>query len=121
MWIVQIIELKQAILIFQKLRDSFEHRNVNLKLGKFIQIDNEKNFFKVVIPSDYIDGFNKGRIIVKEEDGNINEDKIYLYDEYNEGSKNFNIVMSLNDLINFVRIIQTELNLTSSTKNIFNK
>lgn len=69
----EIIELKKAILIFQKIRDSFEHRNPNLKLGKLIEIDNKKNFFKVVIPSDYIDGFNRGRIIVKTEDKEIQE------------------------------------------------
>lgn len=69
----EIVELKKAILIFQKIRDSFEHRNSNLKLGKLIEIDNKKNFFKVVIPSDYIDGFNRGRIIAKEEDKEIRE------------------------------------------------
>ncbi len=69
----EIVELKKAILIFQKIRDSFEHRNSNLKLGKLIEIDNKKNFFKVLIPSDYIDGFNRGRIIAKEEDKEIRE------------------------------------------------
>lgn len=69
----EITELKKAILVFQKLRDSFEHRNANLKLGKLIEINNKKNFFKVVIPSDYIEGFNRGRIIVKEEDKKIQE------------------------------------------------
>ena len=67
----QIKELKKAILIFQKLRDSFEHRNNNLEIGELISINNERNYFKITIPVEYIDGFNKGRIIAKEADKDL--------------------------------------------------
>ena len=69
----EILQLKKAILVFQKLRDSFEHRNEALSVNSNIEINNEKNFFSVTIPSEYIDGFNKGRIIVKEEDRDLIE------------------------------------------------
>lgn len=67
----EISELKKAVLVFQKLRDSFEHRNENLSLGDNISINNEKNYFSVTIPCEYINGFNKGRIIAREEDQDI--------------------------------------------------
>ena len=69
----EIKELKKAILVFQKIRDSFEHRNENFQIGKQININNEKNYFRVTISSDYIDGFNKGRIIVNEDDRELIE------------------------------------------------
>ncbi len=69
-------ELKKSIVIFQKIRDSIEHPNENYKVGEELSIENLKGYFKINIPIDYIDGFNKGRIIVKEKDN-------YLIDKTN--------------------------------------
>ena len=46
---------------------------------------------------------------VKEQDNSVVGDKVYLYDEYNDGTKNFNIVMSLNDLVNIARAVEIEM------------
>lgn len=67
-----LLELKKAIRIIQKLRDSFEHKNDKFYIGDIIHIDNEKNKFRVDIPSNYLDGFNKGRIITNEKDKKLN-------------------------------------------------
>ena len=69
----QLLELKKAILIMGKLRNSFEHQNDKLIIDQVVAIDNEKNKFKISIPIEYLDGFNKGRIIVKENDKYIIE------------------------------------------------
>ena len=56
--------LKQAINIVHKLRNNIQHGSSDLDGN--IKIDNEQ--FNVSIPIDYIDGFNKGRIIANDED-----------------------------------------------------
>lgn len=64
----ELYELKKAIRIIQKIRNSFEHRDERINIDKIIKIDNENNRFKISIPSEYLEGFAKGRIIIKEED-----------------------------------------------------
>lgn len=44
--------------------------------------------------------------VVKDEKGNVIEDKIHLYDEYNDGTNNFNIIMDLKDLMQIIRQIE---------------
>lgn len=56
--------LKQAVNIIHKLRNSFEHDAI--KPNKIIKIDNNK--FNIEIPIEYLDGLNKGRIIVEDKD-----------------------------------------------------
>ena len=56
--------LKQAINIIHKIRNSLEHDN--LDIDKVIEIDNAN--FKILIPIEYLDGFNKGKIIANNED-----------------------------------------------------
>lgn len=56
--------LKQAINIIHKLRNSIQHGNTII--NKNIEIDND--IFKITIPIEYLDGFNKERIIAQEED-----------------------------------------------------
>lgn len=58
-------ELKKSIVIFQKIRDSIEHPNEQFKIGKILNVENVKGYFKVAIPIEYLEGFNKGKIIVK--------------------------------------------------------
>lgn len=56
--------LKQAINIIHKLRNSIQHgkttNNNNIKI--------DDDIFKISIPIEYLDGFNKERIIAQEED-----------------------------------------------------
>ena len=40
---VEILELKKALLIIQKLRDSLQHKNENTKISSIVTINNEKN------------------------------------------------------------------------------
>lgn len=56
--------LKQAVNIIHKIRNSLEHDN--LDIDKVIELDNDN--FKISIPIEYLDGFNKGRIIANNED-----------------------------------------------------
>lgn len=56
--------LKQAINIIHKLRNSIQHGNTII--DKNIEINDD--IFKVSIPIEYLDGFNKERIIAQEED-----------------------------------------------------
>lgn len=58
-------ELKKSIVIFQKIRDSIEHPNEHFRIGEELTIENLKGYFKIRIPMDYLDGFNKGRVIAK--------------------------------------------------------
>ena len=51
---------------------------------------------------------------LKGQGNSVVEDKIYLYDEYNDGTKNFNIVMSLNDLVNIARTVEIEMKQNAS-------
>ena len=44
--------------------------------------------------------------IVKDENGKVLEDKIYLYDEYNDGTNNFNIIIDVKDLFQIIRQIE---------------
>lgn len=60
--------LKDAIICVQKMRDSLAHANKNLHIDSILTIDNAKNKFEIAIPIEYLDGFNKGRIIANEED-----------------------------------------------------
>ena len=48
--------------------------------------------------------------IVKDKEGNIKEDKIYLYDEDNNGVNNFNIIMDIHELLNIIRKVEEDLN-----------
>jgi len=61
-------KLKEAVNCIQKMRDSFEHSNENLHVDKIVSIDNSRDKFEIFIPIEYLDGFNKGRIIANEED-----------------------------------------------------
>ena len=61
--------LKQAINIIHKLRNSIQHGNTII--DKNIEINDD--IFKVSIPIEYLDGFNKERIIAQEEDKTIVE------------------------------------------------
>lgn len=61
----EIEKLKIACNIIHTVRNGLSHRNKELSIGKEIKIDNK---VKISIPIDYIDGFNKGSIKVKEED-----------------------------------------------------
>lgn len=61
--------LKQAISIIHKVRNSFEHDN--LDIDSTIHINN--NTFDVSIPIEYIDGFNKGKIVANNKDNIIVE------------------------------------------------
>ncbi|MBQ3297472.1 MAG: hypothetical protein IJG97_01560 [Bacilli bacterium] len=62
---IEAVELlKQSINIIHKLRNNLEHGIATIDRNIEINSDN----FNVSIPIEYIDGFNKGRIIVKEED-----------------------------------------------------
>ena len=65
---LEIEKLKEAINCIQKMRDSLAHANKNLNIDSMVSIDNPKNKFEILIPIEYLDGFNKGRIIAKEED-----------------------------------------------------
>ena len=56
--------LKQSINIIHKLRNSFQHGRGNI--SRHLEINDDS--FNVSIPIEYLDGFNKGRIIVNEED-----------------------------------------------------
>ncbi len=56
--------LKQSINIVHKLRNNIGHGIA--KEGSIIDIDSED--FKLSIPVDYLDGFNKGRIVANDED-----------------------------------------------------
>ena len=61
--------LKQCINLIHKLRNSFQHGKVDT--GKQLEINDDN--FHVSIPIEYLDGFNKGRIIANEEDRIIAE------------------------------------------------
>ena len=61
--------LKQAINIIHKVRNSFEHDNPNVDSN--IHISNDS--FDFSIPIEYLDGFNKGRIIANNNDSLIVE------------------------------------------------
>lgn len=61
-------KLKEAINFMQKMRDSLAHQNPNLHIDSIISIDNPKGEFEISIPSKYVEGFNKGRIIANEQD-----------------------------------------------------
>lgn len=63
-----IEKLKEAINCIQKMRDSLAHANKNLSIDSIVSINNPKNKFEISIPIEYLEGFNKGRIIVHEED-----------------------------------------------------
>ena len=60
----EINVLKQAINIIHKVRNSLEHDNIDI--DKIIELDNDN--FKISIPIEYLDGFNKGKIIANDED-----------------------------------------------------
>ena len=47
--------------------------------------------------------------LVKDNDGNIIEDKIYLYDQDNMGNNNFNIIIDIKELLSIVRDIELEM------------
>ena len=66
-------KLKKSIAVIQRLRDSFEHKNDSFEIGDILKIRNVKGKFFVEIPIEYIDGFNKGRIIARESDSDIVE------------------------------------------------
>lgn len=61
--------LKQAINIIHKVRNSFEHDNPSIDSN--IHINND--YFNFSIPIEYLDGFNKGRIIANNKDDVIVE------------------------------------------------
>ena len=47
---------------------------------------------------------------VKDSNGNLAEDKIYLYDKYDDSSNtNFNIILELKDLVDIARKIESSL------------
>jgi len=71
----ELEKLKQAIVCIHNFRNSFAHNTegrVQIDDDNFV-INNFKDGFKLSIPIKYIDGFNKGRIIVSEEDQEIVE------------------------------------------------
>lgn len=84
-------ELKKSIVIFQKIRDSIEHPNENFKIGEELIIENLKGYFKISIPIEYFDGFNKGKIISKKENEVLiertNEICFPLLEKYNYDPK----------------------------------
>ena len=47
--------------------------------------------------------------LVKDKEGNIVEDKIYIYDEDNNGINNFNLIIDLNEFVKIVREVEIEL------------
>ena len=52
---------------------------------------------------------------VKDEDGNVVEDKVYLYDKYdNSESNNFNLIIDINKLVD----ITNQIELSLENKNI---
>ena len=54
---------------------------------------------------------------VKDKDGNIVSNKIYLYDKYEESSNNnFNIIIDLKDLVELTR--QVEIGLSKKSESI---
>lgn len=61
--------LKQAINIIHKVRNSFEHDNPEINSNIHIKNDS----FNFSIPIEYLDGFNKGRIIANNKDDVIVE------------------------------------------------
>lgn len=48
---------------------------------------------------------------VRDNEGNLVEDKVYLYDEDNLGRNNFNIVLSIVDALKITRMVEKALNL----------
>ena len=60
----EINVLKQAINIIHKFRNSIEHEKIDEE--STIKINNQN--FKIEIPTEYLDGFNKGRIIAHDDD-----------------------------------------------------
>ena len=58
--------------------------------------------------------------LVRDTNGNIVDDKIYVYDEYNDGTNNFNMIIDINDLIEVIRQIELDMgqkvNLTTNYK-----
>lgn len=61
-----LIELKKALLIIHRFRNTFEHNEGVLSISDIISINNDK--LEVRIPAEYLDGYTKGRIIVRDED-----------------------------------------------------
>lgn len=64
----QLDKLKEAIACIQKMRDALEHTNESLNIDNVVSIDNPTDKFEITIPIEYLDGFNKGRIVANEED-----------------------------------------------------
>ena len=58
-------ELKKAINMIVKIRNSLSHRNKNLIIGEDLIIDTD---IKVKIPIEYLEGFTKSQITPKEQD-----------------------------------------------------
>ena len=57
---------------------------------------------------------------VKDKDGNIMENKIYLYDKYDDSTQNnFNIIVDIIDLVEIIR--QIEINLSKTIQSEENK
>ena len=83
-----IKNLKQGLLIFHRMRNTFEHNNGFSIENDMIRIDRKDDQrLEVVIPADYLDGFSKGRIIAREEDKDIvektNNITSLIFEKYN--------------------------------------
>jgi len=61
-------KLKEAIAIFEKIRNTLEHNDGKTKVGEVVSFNNDNYPFVVDIPIKYLDGFSKGRIIANEGD-----------------------------------------------------
>ncbi len=61
-----IKKLKQDVNIFHKFRNCFGHNYNGTNIDKNVEINNDA--FKLIIPIEYIDGFNKGEIKVNDND-----------------------------------------------------
>jgi len=58
---------------------------------------------------------------VKDDNGNIVEDKIYIYDENNNGVNNFNLIIDLKEFVNIIREVELNINSQKENKSIENE
>ena len=123
---IDLIDVEPIQFIHSSFNDTIkykntieEHTNNNVDqesfLNQFCVNDNSGEIRDIDEIKEYI--LNKLRNssmhfrfkIVKDENDNIINDKIYLYDEYNDGRNNFNIIVDIKELFNVIRQIELSI------------